>query len=908
MGCRPGIDPTPVIDDDAVAYLSVATHDDTTWVVGAQRTAQGPGTLLRHDGETWTALPQAALHDLWWVHAFDDGTAMVGGGGATVLKVEGDTVTRTPTPDFFGNTVFGVWGPDPSDVWAVGGWAGRAGFAWHYNGSEWTDIPLPADLPRSQTGEIPALFKVWGRSTNDVWIVGARGTVLHWDGAGLTRIPADTEDTLFAVHGHADDIVIVGGESRGVVLRGGLEGFTDDTPDNAPLLQAITTDRSGTLWVGGERGFTARARKPGNWKTEDLVATPQSFHAFGPADNGVWAVGGRVLAADLDAGVVVAPEAIDSWTPPEPEVIDTTCPNALIDPAPDGSIARRWNEQLLSSIRRDIPHPPKHARNLYHVGATMWDVWAAYDDGPATGVVVSDSYVGTEADRDTALSYAVYRVLVGRYTTAIGAETSLDCYDGFMDVLGLDPTDTHTDGDDPIAVGNRIGQAVLDRFADDGANEAEELADTTDWQPSNPVMVVDIPGTNVDDPNVWQQLNLGTAETQNGIVLDSSVQPYIAPHWGAVEPFALTPDPTTGLYSEGGEGMPAAGSDVLAAQVLTVIRRTAELSIDDGVRIDISPGSIGNNTLGADDGTGYATNPVTGGAYAANEVPRGDFARVVAEMWADGPTSETPPGHWTKLGNEVSDRLAPGDLTPWGGVSVDRTQWDIGLYLVIGGAVHDAAILAWERKRESLGARPITLVRWMAQQGQRSEPEAADYSVNGLPLEAGLVERITEASSAPGERHFALRWYVGELAIRSWPGEPGDRSGRYTPLAWMRAADWIPYQRRTFVTPAFPGFISGHSTFSRAAAEAMTAYTGSPWFPGGLHEFVAEQNGYLVFEQGPSEPVRLQWASYADAADQAGQSRLYGGIHVFADDTVGRVNGQLAGDAAVERASELAGL
>jgi len=49
---------------------------------------------------------------------------------------------------------------------------------------------------------------------------------------------------------------------------------------------------------------------------------------------------------------------------------------------------------------------------------------------------------------------------------------------------------------------------------------------------------------------------------------------------------------------------------------------------------------LGNNSLGANDGAGYARNPVTGLPYASNVVKRGDFTRVLAEFWADGPTSK----------------------------------------------------------------------------------------------------------------------------------------------------------------------------------------------------------------------------------------------------------------------------
>jgi hypothetical protein len=112
----------------------------------------------------------------------------------------------------------------------------------------------------------------------------------------------------------------------------------------------------------------------------------------------------------------------------------------------------------------------------------------------------------------------------------------------------------------------------------------------------------------------------------------------------------------------------------------------------------------------------------------------------------------------------------------------------------------------------------------------------------------------------------------------------------------------MPYQKATFVTPAFPGFISGHSTFSRAAAEVLTALTGSRFFPGGLAEFVAAPGTFLTIDPGPSEEVRLQWATYQDAADQAGQSRIWGGIHIEPDDFAGRRVGEAVGLDAVARA------
>ena len=104
----------------------------------------------------------------------------------------------------------------------------------------------------------------------------------------------------------------------------------------------------------------------------------------------------------------------------------------------------------------------------------------------------------------------------------------------------------------------------------------------------------------------------------------------------------------------------------------------------------------------------------------------------------------------------------------------------------------------------------------------------------------------------------------------------------------------MPYQLPTFVTPSFQGYASGHSSFSRAAAEVMTAFTGSEYFPGGISGYTIRA-GSLKFEKGPTTDIQLEWATYYDAADQAGQSRLYGGIHIQADDFNGRIIGSQCG-------------
>src|SRR5205823_3768417 len=145
------------------------------------------------------------------------------------------------------------------------------------------------------------------------------------------------------------------------------------------------------------------------------------------------------------------------------------------------------------------------------------------------------------------------------------------------------------------------------------------------------------------------------------------------------------------------------------------------------------------------------------------------------------------------------------------------------------------------------GWRPIEAIRYMGQRGQSSDPSNPTYDPLGLPLEPGLIEIVTAQTAAKGGRHAGLP--VGSIALFVWPG-PSVEPTHTSSVRWIAAADWLPYQKRTFLTPAFPGYISGHSTFSRAAAELLAAFTGSEFFPGGLGTFTAPA-GSLSIEPAP---------------------------------------------------------
>lgn len=98
--------------------------------------------------------------------------------------------------------------------------------------------------------------------------------------------------------------------------------------------------------------------------------------------------------------------------------------------------------------------------------------------------------------------------------------------------------------------------------------------------------------------------------------------------------------------------------------------------------------------------------------------------------------------------------------------------------------------------------------------------------------------------------------------------------------------------------PVAVGSVAMPTTFSRAAAEVMTLLTGDPYFPGGMSGFETEAGRFLVFEDGPTEDITLEWAAYRDASDQCSLSRIRGGIHPPADDIFGRLIGMKIGPAA----------
>lgn len=602
---------------------------------------------------------------------------------------------------------------------------------------------------------------------------------------------------------------------------------------------------------------------------------------------------------------------------------------------PEKSAARNWNESLLAAIRIDLARPTVHARNLFHSSAMMYDLWAVFD-GEARTFFLGQDVAGfrcpfsadqaelvrrqsedPQASRREAISYAMHRLLSHRFAQSPGAARSLERFNELLLAQGHDLSFTSRDltKGGAAALGLYLADCVREFGLQDGANEANGYRDRS-YQPVNLPFDPASPGApGLFDPNRWQPLDLAVSIDQSGNAVGSE-QAFLGAEWGQVVPFALLEEDVR-IYQRDGfqypvyhdPGTPAllTGAGAMPEEYTwshtLVALWSSHLDPSDGVIWDISPSSIGNTANlpmsipglrdfydelnGGVRESGYEINPHTGEAYQQQLVPRGDYTRVLAEFWADGPDSETPPGHWFSIANQaVSDHPEFQKRYRGQGESLDDLEWDVKLYFTLGAAMHDAAISAWGAKGWYDYLRPVSAIRSMSERGQSSDPTLPSYHPQGITLIPGYVEVVTESDPLAGEEGEN----VGKIKLFAWRGPEfiQDPTRDTSGVDWILGESWWPYQRPTFVTPPFAGYVSGHSTFSRAAAEVLSSFTGDDFFPGGLAEFVARKNEFLVFEQGPSVDVVLQWATYRDASDQTSLSRIWGGIHPPVDDVPGR--------------------
>jgi hypothetical protein len=618
--------------------------------------------------------------------------------------------------------------------------------------------------------------------------------------------------------------------------------------------------------------------------------------------------------------------------------------------AQEYSVARELNEKVLVAIQGDAARPTVHARNLFHTSAAMYDAWAAYDGKsdqyllgntiglftcPFDGVPAPDNVT---AAQEMAMSFAVYRLLIHRFQNSPGVLNTFTVLNTYMLGRGYNINNTSTDyiNGGPAELGNYIAEQYKLFGLQDGSNEANGYANQY-YQSVNTPILPEQPGiTGLNDPNRWQTIQLTGQVDQVGNPI-TTPPGHLSAEWGNILPFALDEDLVTIHNRDGNDYRvfldpgPPGYLDVNDASGLESFYKwnflmvsvwQSHLSSEDTTTWDISPAAFGNldaslhpNTPeefatfynyfdGGTPGNGRDLNPATGLPYEPQIVKRGDYARILAEFWADGPDSYTPPGHWFEIMHRAilehpqfeRKWMGEGDI-------LSDLEFDVKIHFALGGALHDAAVTAWSIKGYYDYIRPVSAIRFLCSQGQCSDVNLPNFNPAGVPLIPGYIEMVDVGDELAGENDE----HVGKIKLYTWRGPEfiEDSEFDYAGVGWILGENWWPYQRPNFVTPPFSGYISGHSTFSRSAAELLTLATGDEYFPGGMGVFVAPQNEFLEFEIGPSEEIVLQWATYRDASDQCSLSRIWGGIHPPVDDIPGRQNGLVIGPLAFEKANNL---
>ena len=434
------------------------------------------------------------------------------------------------------------------------------------------------------------------------------------------------------------------------------------------------------------------------------------------------------------------------------------------------------------------------ARALAIVATCQFDAWAAYDR-KAVGTMLGGSlrrppHERTLANKKEAISFGAYRAAVDLFPAGKAS------FDSLMQNLGYDPSNTSTDTTTPAGIGNVACQAVLDFRHADGANQLGDepggtpgvpYSDYTGYVAENDPMDMNAPfdPAMVHDPNRWQPLRFIDAGG------NTVTQRFTAPFWNRVVPFALTSNDQFRSMT----GPATVETQLYADQAQAVLDLSAGLT---------------------------------------------DKEKSISEYWADGPTSETPPGHWHLFAQYLARRDHHGN-------NERGVDLDVKMFFALSNAIFDAGICSWDNKRVFDSVRPIT----------------------------------------------AIRTLFGGQQVLAW-------GGPYQGTRLIDGATWLPYQPSTFPTPPFAEYGSGHSTFSAAGAEILTLFTGSPRF--GLSVVVPAGSSKVEPGLTPAANIVLTWPTFSAAANEAGLSRRYGGIHFEQGDLDAREVGRQLADQAWTKA------
>ena len=540
----------------------------------------------------------------------------------------------------------------------------------------------------------------------------------------------------------------------------------------------------------------------------------------------------------------------------------------LFAPSAGATIVVDWNAAALQEVRLSPAlrnGPPMVARALAIAHTCMYDAWTQYDEVAVatTGFLLrQDPGDRTDAKKAEAISFAAYRCLLNLFPDGAARLAKVMSNHGYI---------TNTTA--PANIGNIAAQAVIDARANDGSNQyGNAPCPSGNVCPSPSVQVTVLaPVPCVVDTYPWT-----TEPLQHLLDAPPELQPLpcVGPNGDPSGPYADYDDDGYSHYVPSNRlmgycsplvtercpgGYLNGNPDPFIKPALPwpdVVdpNRWQPLVYNNNKRQTFLGAHWANVTPFAltsaqqfDDIVPPPDVQKNFGHYQknVNEVLQFSAAldatsKLNVEYWADGPASELPPGHWGLFAQFVSHHRLGRDNN-----TIDE---DVKMFFAMHNASFDAGIVAWHVKRKYDGVRPITAIRYLKQ---------------------------------------------GQMVL-AWAGPNQSPSTQ-----WIPGEKWMPYNPGSNLTPGFPGYISGHSIFSSASATVLRLFTGSDTF--GYSEDIPANFGRV--EPGiPAVPTPVSFATFSQAAQQAGLSRIQGGIHFLDDITVGYDLGVLIGQQAWDKA------
>jgi hypothetical protein len=526
--------------------------------------------------------------------------------------------------------------------------------------------------------------------------------------------------------------------------------------------------------------------------------------------------------------------------PPSTFYVDGCPPSSTATKPPcDGdNVILRWDEQLLSAIRAypAATGPTITARALGVLHTATYDAWAAYDptakvtrpDGPAQQQAASN----TLENKQAAISYAAVRVLNDLFPVPSTCASPPDPPTPFCPIPPNPSANPPSPGYQPP---NTLLQSLPYPI---NTNLPADPNSTT----ATPAEVGNLAAKAVLD------FRYNDGSNQLGGYANPSSTPYAPTNdWNVVnnrwrwQPLCVL----TALGVK--DGFPAVRDPTAASCPDSTTASQSHYAVQKPLTPQwgsVTPFSappsqyeVLGPTRNADGSCCSTADIVTAAKDTSN---LSDSSKTRAEYWADGPKSEFPPGHTAVFAQALSRKQK------------NSLDTDVKLFFLVGNAMLDASIAAWYQKYDG---------GW---------PTVSPFTKYDFVRPITAIREYYKTQNPP-------------IVHGAWLGPPNYGFGD------VPAEKWMPYQAVTVVTPPFPEYVSGHSTFTAAGATMLAQFNASDAFGG----TVIIKAGSSQIEKGgpvpvPAQDVKLTWATFSDASNDAGMSRRWGGIHFASGDIHGR--------------------